>query len=105
MSTQLMFQTTSPALYLPEVDALGPAVLADVALARRVRQVHPQHLGVAAAGDEGGAETQEHPAQVQHEPVRHVALAQHGAHLVRPHLAAARVGPEVVDQITYTEKL
>ena len=78
--------------------ALGAAVLADIALGRRVRQVDPQHLGIAAAGDEGGAEAQEHPAQVQHEPVRHVALAQQGAHLVRPHLAAPRVGPGVASR-------
>ena len=81
--------------------ALGATVLADVALGRRVGQVDLEHLGIAAAGDEGGAEAEEHPTQVQHEPVRHVALAQQGTHLVGPHLAAARVGPiEVHGTIT-----
>ena len=78
---------------IPEVHALGAAVLADIALGRRIGQVDLQHFGVTSAGDEGGAEAEEHPAQVQHEAVRHVALAQQGAHLVRPHLAAPGVGP------------
>ena len=59
---------------VPEVDALGAAVLADGALARGVRQVHPQQLVVARARDEGCAEAQQDAAQVQHEAVRHVAL-------------------------------
>ena len=81
------------------MDSLGSAVLVDLALGGRVGEVDLEHLGVAAAGDEGGAEAEEHPAQVQHEAVRDVALAQQGAHLVRPHLAAPGVGPGLVRQM------